>query len=138
VRHPPLLDSLASGDFLPGSIEEVELGAPTVLPDGRGTQTIQAETIPQPYSDSGPFYGVAIYLNSDPGAMFGGGSLPSIFQPYGSDIALAATLIHELGHAVNFLYGDGSSAILQGDAANPALSKINIFITLNDCFGGPK
>jgi hypothetical protein len=48
---------------------------------------------------------------------------------------LAASIIHELGHAANYIYGNGASSILQGDAHNFLMSqKINQLMVLSNCF----
>jgi RHS repeat-associated protein len=45
----------------------------------------------------------------------------------------AVTLIHELGHAFNIIFGEGSSSILD-DAGNPTQSIANTNMIMKDCF----
>jgi RHS repeat-associated protein len=138
-----ILEQLAAGSAI-GSIGTADLGG-----SQNGSQ-IQAETTGGAYdlddsSGSGvglngmSFSSVNITINSNPDSEFGGAPMSNFG---GAKAALdagdadAETIIHELGHAVAMLFGQGASAILQ-DGDNNALSRINTAMVVNACFGGP-
>lgn len=123
-----LLTALRSGSNL-GSISFADLGGPdssgniknaittpilgtrtVTLPDGR---TVVQST----------FTGANIVLNNNAASLFS----------TGTDIRRAITLIHELGHVANMIFGPGSSTIADNDD-DPALSRQNSQSVRNHCF----
>jgi hypothetical protein len=129
-----LLDELASGNSSRGIIDMANLGpdvnAATNLmlgsrivtgPDGK---TFRQSTGYQPNT-------AHITLNTNIGVQavtsgrFGLSDLQN----------KALTLIHELGHAANKIFGAGSSIIMEDNAQDKAiLSQMNAYWVLNDCF----
>lgn len=146
-----LLNELSSGLSTLGSISVGNLDAnkaastslvpnpPTYYfnPDG----TLQAV-------NNGFANAVSIVVNSNPQSAFNAG-YPSItanegipdayFGPrYGAsdDINRAITVIHELGHAANYLFGAGSSRILYDDTPTGVVSELNSLTVYRACFEG--
>jgi hypothetical protein len=82
--------------------------------------------------------GARITINSNPQASFNAGyQNPNGSQRFGvsDDINRAITLIHELGHAANFIYGEGSSRIMQNDDTPTGIvSLINSLRVYRACF----
>ncbi len=91
----------------------------------------------RPGGEAASITGVNITINGNAASPFVAGYPSNPYGPYGNDVGQAVTILHELGHAANALYGAGSSAILD-DQTNGAMSQINSILVLNDCFGGPK
>lgn len=60
-----------------------------------------------------------------------------VVKGYGvsDDINRAITLIHELGHVANFIYGDGSSRVMQNDVTPTGIvSQLNSLTVYRACF----
>jgi hypothetical protein len=85
-----------------------------------------AETSPVgPVSLSHTWGSAAITFNTNPSAPFN----------YQSLIVDAVTILHELGHVYEYLFGQSSTAILD-DQDNVALSKANTALVQSKCFPG--
>jgi hypothetical protein len=121
-----LLLDLYAGTTSYGSIE---FGP--IVEDKPGVTTFATTTPQIPTSTLGiPTTGKALITLQTQGA---GASL-WVFSGAPSYVNAAATLIHELGHAANIIFGDGSSSIAD-DVDNTARSMANQNTVLQDCFG---
>jgi hypothetical protein len=131
VDPTALLQNLAAGGGL-GNIQVDDLTEPTV-----SAQT--SPILPANYSNQSSmgttFAGANITVNSSPLApfSFGFGTTAS----YGLDDTSrqAVTLLHELGHAANFIYGQGASTIANNEEGNQRfMSQVNSFVVAKNCF----
>ena len=84
---------------------------------------------------------ITVNTNSD-SPFFGSWPAGGLFGPlaaaYTAATLNAATILHELGHAANFAFGPGSSAIADDGHDLPsgnAISSLNTNIVLINCFG---
>ena len=131
-----LLTRLASGTSSLGAITNANLG---VTPTPTGFQVDVAVTTGILGSGPTNFSGANITINNNPTSPFnaGWGGATAFGAPLSaaySDAELnAATIIHELGHAANDIFGPGSSAILW-DQGNRVFSQLNTNFVLKHCF----
>jgi RHS repeat-associated protein len=135
VNPVALLTALASGR----GISNANLGV-TAIAGGIQVDVAVTQAIPSSAGAGGTgLGGASITVNNNPSSPFNAGwTGATLFgaplSPAYSDLELnATTIIHELGHAANFIYGAGASAILN-DAGNPFLSKLNTNFVLKHCF----
>jgi RHS repeat-associated protein len=130
-----LLNQLVNGTL--GSIAIGDLGGVS----GGGVFAGVTTAIDEPYVNAGiptaSITGANVTISGNAASPFFSGYPSNPYGPYGNDVGQAVTIIHELGHVANDLYGAGASALL-GDQDNPALSAINSILVINGCFGGPK
>jgi RHS repeat-associated protein len=123
-----LLTALFSGSNL-GSISFADLGGPDSsgnINNATTTGILGTRTVTLPSGNTvvqSTFTGANIVFNSNPASLFS----------TGTDRRGAITLIHELGHAANIIFGPGSSVIAD-DAGNPTLSRQNSQSIRNLCF----
>ena len=130
-----MLNALNEGGSL-GGISFGDLGAP----DGNGsvraaetTGILGSITLPSGTRQS-VFTGANIVINTNPQASFIAG-YGSTALSSSNIVNRAITLIHELGHAANIIYGAGSSKI-QDDQNDPTgkTSKDNSKLVKKNCF----
>jgi len=141
-----LLQQLAAGGPL-GSITEADLGGtygngsldPAQTKGILGSTTVQGDngqTITQ-----STWTGANITINSNAPAPFSSDwSGIGALSGYSGATLNAATILHELGHAANLIYGSGSSVILDDDksiSGSSMISNLNTTFILNNCFGAP-
>jgi hypothetical protein len=92
------------------------------LPSAPGT-IVEAETDDVGVVDNGPYTHdvVDIFLNDLNGTNFGGSNTQ----------AQVGTLLHELGHAMNFVFGPSTNNFDQTDSGNPGKSSWNDLLIAN-------
>jgi RHS repeat-associated protein len=96
-----------------------------------GTSALTTQMLGRNANGQSTFLGVAIYINSDPNAPWTRGFNDAITN--NQDIRRAVTLIHELGHAADYLFGTGASQI--GDDLDDAKkSRENSKLVYDNCF----
>jgi RHS repeat-associated protein len=142
-----LLQQLAAGDTTLGWIGTGDLGGvasgsllaanTTPILGSTTAQNENGNTIVQ-----SAFVGANITINSNASAPFSG-TWPAYGQlsAYSQSQLDASTILHELGHSANFIFGPGSSALLDDGpdvTGGTFLSHVNTTLVLNDCFGGPQ
>jgi hypothetical protein len=140
VNPVALLTALASGKSSLGTISNADLGR-------AHKNDMTAAITTGILGPGGPtnFSGANITINNNPSSPFNAGwagvtlfGPPALSTNYSDADLNAATIIHELGHVANDIYGPGSSAILWDQSssvqASSGLSKINTLFVLKHCF----
>jgi RHS repeat-associated protein len=135
VNPTDLLQNLISGGWDGGSFGSLgyaDLGGPYVDPSDNRTYEKQGQTTGPDNPDSGTPGQAIITINSNPAAQFTTGF--GGYRGYDDDTWRAAAIIHELGHAANFVFGMGASAIIDDRGSSMKSNLINNSLVLNDCF----
>jgi len=117
-----LLEELSTGTSGYGYFEL------NLLPPGTGGTAVNAQTTPILPNLGGTFSGVIVDFNIDPYAPFNSSASP---------VQNAITVLHELGHVYEFLFGQ-SSTLISDDMGNNATSASNTKLVQADCFPGGK
>jgi len=139
-----LLQNLAAGDAGVGVIQVADLGGP-VMAGGVGSVTaadtqgiLGSKTVAGPNGTTvrqSTFTGATITINNNPQAPFttGFGNFLSYLGAPSFETMTAITIIHELGHAADLIYGPNASAIAddQGSSLRSIGNTINVLL---NCF----